>query len=73
MSRLTGSRRQSRRVTLHRLSVEMAGTGLNRAKRDIRKKCARVADEKRRRTRKTRQMAKRLESGQERLNGWNVD
>ena len=48
-------------------------TGLNRAKRGIGKACARVADEKRRRTRKTRQMAKRLESGQERLNGWNVD
>jgi hypothetical protein len=29
--------------------------------------------EKRRRTKKTRQMAKRLEVGQERLNGWNVD
>lgn len=52
----------------------MAGrTGLNRAKRGIGKKCARVSDEKRRRTRKTRQMAKRLESGQERLNRWNVD
>lgn len=52
----------------------MAGrTGLNRAKRGVGKRCARVAEEKRRRIRKTRQMAKRLESGQERLNGWNVD
>ncbi len=48
-------------------------TGLNRAKRGIGKACARVAEEKRRRTRKTRQMARRLEGGQERLNGWNVD
>lgn len=48
-------------------------TGLNRAKRGIGKACSRVAEEKKRRTRKTRQMAKRLEAGQERLNGWNVD
>lgn len=48
-------------------------TGFNRSKRMIGKACARVAAEKRRRTRKTRQMAKRLESGQERLNGWNVN
>jgi hypothetical protein len=35
--------------------------------------CARIADEKKRRTRKTRQMAKRLEPVQEKLNRWNVD
>ena len=51
----------------------MKRTSLNRAKRGIGKRCQRVADEKRRRTRATRQMAKRLEDGQERLNGWNVD
>jgi hypothetical protein len=48
-------------------------TGLNRAKRQLSKACARVAAEKKRRTRRTRAMAKRLEAGQERLNGWNVD
>ena len=48
-------------------------TGLNRAKRGIGKACARVAEEKKRRTRRTRLIAKRLEAGQERLNGWNVD
>jgi hypothetical protein len=48
-------------------------TSLNRAKQGIGKRSQRVADEKRRRTRATRQMARRLEHGQERLNGWNVD
>lgn len=48
-------------------------TSLNAAKAHIGKASARVALEKKRRTRKTRAMAKRLEHGQERLNGWNVD
>lgn len=48
-------------------------TSLNAAKAHIGKASSVVAAEKKRRTRKTRQMAKRLEHGQERLNGWNVD